>query len=186
MTYLSRIYFIAINKIHCLFGERSEHFKLYMENNLSKKLLITAMLATLGMTTNAMADNLLEVMTADGGFKTLLSAIKTAGLEETFKAKGPMTIFAPTDLAFKNMTKPKLDALLNDKAKLKKVLSYSIVPAKITSDDVAAGKVKTLEGDSMKLSVDGVVKVDDAPVVANENAANGVIHAVNTVLMPKS
>lgn len=157
-----------------------------MENNLSRKLLITAMLATLGMTTNAMADNLLETMSADGGFKSLLSAIKTAGLEDTFKAKGPITVFAPTDLAFKDMPKAKLDALLNNKAELKKVLSYSIVPAKVTSDDINAGKVKTLEGESLAISVSGGVKVNDVPVVANENADNGVIHAVNKILMPKS
>jgi uncharacterized surface protein with fasciclin (FAS1) repeats len=138
------------------------------------------------MATNAMADNLLEAMDADGGYKTLLAAIKIAGMEDTFKAAGPITVFAATDEAFKSLSKDKLDALMKDPAALKKVISYSIVTTKITGADVAAGKVKSLEGEDIKLDVAGGVKVNNIGVVSNTSADNGVIHGVNTVLMPKS
>ena len=133
-----------------------------------------------------MADNLLDAMDADGGYKTLLAAIKTAGLEATFKGPGPITVFAPTDDAFKALPKAKLDALMKDPAELKKVISYSIVPNKITGADVSAGKVKSLEGEDIKLDVAGGVKVNNIGVVSNTSAENGVIHGVNTLLMPKS
>ncbi len=87
---------------------------------MNKKSIIIGLLATFGFVTNAMADNLLEAMDADGGYKILLSAIKTAGMEDTFKGAGPITVFAPTDDAFKALPKDKLDALLKDPVALKK------------------------------------------------------------------
>jgi len=154
---------------------------------MKQKILIASLLATMGISTSAMAGNLLETMSDDGGFKTLLSAIKTAGMEDTFKAAGPMTLFAPTDLAFTNMPKEKLDALLADKAALKKLITFFVVPSKITKVDVDAGKVKTLEGEDLSLSIKEGVKVNNISVIGQGiNADNGVIHAVNTVLMPKS
>jgi len=153
---------------------------------LNKKFIIIGLLATFGIVSNAMADNLLEAMDADGGYKTLLSAIKIAGLEDTLKGAGPITVFAPTDEAFKALPKDKLDALLKDPVALKKVLSYSIVTTKITGADVAAGKVKSLEGEDIKLDVAGGVKVNNIGVVSNSSADNGVIHGVNTLLQPKS
>jgi len=154
---------------------------------MKQKILIASLLATMGISTSAMAGNLLETMSDDGGFKTLLSAIKTAGMEDTFKAAGPMTLFAPTDLAFTNIPKAKLDALLADKAALKKLITYFVVPSKISKEDVDAGKVKTLEGEDLSLSIKEGVKVNNVSVIGQGiNADNGVIHAVNTVLMPKS
>lgn len=153
---------------------------------MNKKFIIIGLLATFGIVSNAMADNLLEAMDADGGYKTLLSAIKIAGLEDTLKGAGPITVFAPTDEAFKALPKDKLDALLKDPVALKKVLSYSIVTTKITGADVAAGKVKSLEGEDIKLDVAGGVKVNNIGVVSNSSADNGVIHGVNTLLQPKS
>ncbi len=153
---------------------------------MNKKFIIIGLLASFGIVSNAMADNLLEAMDADGGYKTLLSAIKIAGLEDTLKGAGPITVFAPTDDAFKALPKAKLDALMKDPVALKKVLSYSIVTTKITGADVAAGKVKSLEGEDIKLDVAGGVKVNNIGVVSNSSADNGVIHGVNTLLEPKS
>jgi uncharacterized surface protein with fasciclin (FAS1) repeats len=148
---------------------------------------MVALMATMGVASSAWADNLLEVMDNDGGFKTLLSAIKIAGMQDEFKSAGPLTVFAPTDLAFAAMPKEKLDALFADKAALKKVISLHVVPAKVTKDDVDAGKVKTLEGDDVTLSVAGGIKIDDIPCVGlGINADNGVIHALTGILKPKS
>ncbi|HEY7986791.1 MAG TPA: fasciclin domain-containing protein, partial [Methylophilaceae bacterium] len=98
---------------------------------MNKKSIIIGLVATFGFISNAMADNLLEAMDSDGGYKILLGAIKTAGLESTFKGAGPLTVFAPTDDAFKALPKAKLDELLKNPAELKKVISYSVVPAKV-------------------------------------------------------
>lgn len=145
------------------------------------------MLATLGISTSALADDLLEAMDSDGGYKTLLQGIKTAGLEDAFKGQGPITVFAPTDVAFAALPKAQLKKLMSDKEELKKVISYHIVPNKITKADVDAGKVKSLEGDSLTISVAGGAKVNNVPMLGDgTHADNGVIHAINTVLMPKS
>jgi len=167
------------------FAESFSVFITYLEKILNRKIFIVSILTMLGVTSNAMADNLLEAMDSDGGYKILLAAIKTAGMEDAFKAAGPLTVFAPTDDAFNNLPKAQRDALMNDKEALKKVISYSIVPNKITREDVAAGKVKSLEGHDIKLNVEGGVKVNDVSVVSNTNSENGVIHGVNTLLMPK-
>jgi uncharacterized surface protein with fasciclin (FAS1) repeats len=95
-------------------------------------------------------------------------------------------VFAPTDAAFAKVPKAQLDALLKDKAALTKVLTYHVVPGKVMADDVKAGKVKTVQGSEFTVSTGGGVMVDTAKVVATDVAAdNGVIHAIDTVLMPK-
>jgi uncharacterized surface protein with fasciclin (FAS1) repeats len=154
---------------------------------MKHKVALAALLAAMGLSTSAFADNLLEVMDTDGGFKTMLAAIKKAGLEDQFKAAGPMTVFAPTDFAFQAMPKDKLDKLMNDKEALKKVLLLHVVNAKVSKTDVDAGKVKTMEGESVSLSVSEGIKIDNVPVVGQGiNADNGVIHAMTAVLLPKS
>ena len=95
-------------------------------------------------------------------------------------------MFAPTDAAFAKISKAKLDALLADKAALTKVLTYHVVPAKVMAADVKAGKVKTVEGSEVTLATQGGVTVNGAKVVKADVAAdNGVIHAIDTVIMPK-
>lgn len=154
---------------------------------MKQKVMIAALLATMAISTSALADDVLETMSNDGGFKTLLSAIRAAGMEDTFKGAGPITVFAPTDFAFSSIPKAKLDALLADKAVLKRLIAIHVVTKKVTKEDVDAGKVRTLEGEDVKLSVTGGVKIDDIPVVGQGiNADNGVIHALTGVLMPKS
>jgi uncharacterized surface protein with fasciclin (FAS1) repeats len=150
---------------------------------LKHKLLTAAMLAAMALSATAQADDILDTMDRDGGFKTMLSAIKAAGMEDTFKTAGPITVFAPTDGAFASMPKGKLDALMKDKNALKKLVSHHVVNNKITKAEVDAGKVGTMDGSSVKLQVAGGVKIDNVPVVApGMNADNGVIHPMSAVL----
>jgi uncharacterized surface protein with fasciclin (FAS1) repeats len=117
---------------------------------------------------------------------TLVAAVKAAGLVDTLKGKGPFTVFAPTDAAFAKVPKADLDALLKDKAKLTAVLTYHVVPGKVMSTDIKPGKVKTVQGSELTLATTGGVMVDKAKVVSADVAAdNGVIHVIDTVLMPK-
>lgn len=149
------------------------------------KLLVLTFLA-FSLANHANADTLLETAQQDGNFKTFVKAVKSAGLEETLNEKGPITLFAPNDAAFAKLPKAKLNALMANPTELKKVLSYHIYPGKVTQADVSAGKIKSLEGADLKLSVTDGVKVDNVKVVGDEiNADNGVIHTMSAVLIPK-
>ncbi len=129
--------------------------------------------------------DIVDTAVAAGSFSTLVTAIKAAGLVDTLKGKGPFTVFAPTDAAFAKIPKADLDALLKDKAKLTAVLTYHVVPAKVMAADVKAGDAPTVNGKKLKLSTDKGVKVNNANVTATDIAAsNGVIHVIDTVLMP--
>ncbi|HEY8119012.1 MAG TPA: fasciclin domain-containing protein [Methylophilaceae bacterium] len=150
-----------------------------------KKIFVISALA-FGISNVAMADDLLTTAAADGSFKTFLEAVKTTGLDATLKGAGPYTLFVPSDAAFSKLPKAKLKALMADKEALKKVLSYHVVEGKIGKADVDAGKVKTLAGDDLALSVTDGVKVNNVKVTGSEiDADNGVIHIVESVLMPK-
>ncbi len=150
-----------------------------------KKTLI-AIALTAGVTMTAFAADIVDTAVKAGNFTTLVTAVKAAGLVDTLKGPGPFTVFAPTDAAFAKVPKAQLDALLADKAKLTKVLTYHVVSGKVMAKDVKAGKVKSVEGSELTLATDGGVTVDGAKVVAADVAAdNGVIHAIDTVLMPK-
>ena len=114
------------------------------------------------------------------------AALTAAGLIDTLKVKGPFTVFAPTDEAFAKIPKADLDALLKDKAKLIAVLTYHVVPGKVMAKDVKAGKVKTVQGSELTISTTSGVKVDNATVVKTDiGADNGVIHVIDSVIMPK-
>ncbi len=150
-----------------------------------KKTLI-ALALTAGTALSAFAQDVVDVAVKAGNFNTLVTAVKAAGLADTLKGPGPFTVFAPTDAAFAKVPKAKLDALLADKAALTKVLTYHVVSGKVMAADVKAGKVKTVEGQELTVTTKGGVMVDNAKVVATDVAAsNGVIHAIDTVLMPK-
>ncbi len=150
-----------------------------------KKSLI-ALALTVGATFSALAADIVDTAVAAGNFKTLVAAVQAAGLVDTLKGPGPFTVFAPTDEAFAKIPKAKLDALLKDKAALTKILTYHVVPGKVMAADVKAGKVKTVQGSMVTLSTKGGVKVNGAKVVAADVAAdNGVIHAIDKVIMPK-
>ena len=150
-----------------------------------KKALIASVLA-FGMTLSVQAADIIDTAVAAGSFKTLAAALGAAGLVDTLKGKGPFTVFAPTDEAFAKIPKADLDALLKDKAKLTAVLTYHVVSGKVMAANVKAGKVKTVQGSELTVSTSMGVMVDKAKVVKTDIAAdNGVIHVIDTVLMPK-
>lgn len=129
--------------------------------------------------------DIVDTAVGAGKFSTLVTAIKAAGLVETLKGKGPFTVFAPTDEAFAKIPKADLDALLKDKAKLTAVLTYHVVPAVVMAKDVKAGDAPTVNGKPLKLTTDKGVMVNDAKVTATDiKATNGVIHVIDTVLIP--
>jgi uncharacterized surface protein with fasciclin (FAS1) repeats len=149
-----------------------------------KKLIIAAALAATAFAVQA--KDIVETAVAAGNFKTLATALQAAGLVDTLKGKGPFTVFAPTDAAFAKVPKADLDALLKDKAKLTAVLTYHVVPGKVMAADVKAGKVKTVQGSELTISTSGGVMVDGAKVTATDIvASNGVIHVIDSVVIPK-
>ena len=150
-----------------------------------KKTLIASVLA-FGMVLSAHAKDIVETAVGAGKFKTLATALTAAGLIDTLKGKGPFTVFAPTDAAFAKIPKADLDALLKDKAKLTAVLTYHVVPGKVMAADVKAGKVKTVQGSEITVATAGGVTVDGAKVSATDIvASNGVIHVIDSVILPK-
>ncbi len=152
---------------------------------LKLKSIVTG-LAIAGAAVAAQAKDIVDTAVAAGNFKTLASALQAAGLVDTLKGAGPFTVFAPTDEAFAKVPKDQLDALLKDKAALTKVLTYHVVPGKVMAKDVKPGKVKTVQGGELTLATAGGVKVDNAKVTATDIvASNGVIHVIDTVVMPK-
>ncbi len=150
-----------------------------------KKTLIATVLA-LGAAFSVQAKDIVDAAVSAGSFKTLASALAAAGLVDTLKGQGPFTVFAPTDAAFAKIPKADLDALLKDKAKLTAVLTYHVVPGKVMAADVKAGKVKTVQGSELTVSTMGGVMVDGAKVSETDIVAdNGVIHVIDSVIMPK-
>ena len=130
---------------------------------------------------------IIDTATDAGKFTTLLNALKAASLTEMLRGAGPYTIFAPTDEAFKNLAPGALNALLKDTKKLKAVLTYHVVSGRVAAKDVKAGDIKTLEGTPLMATLDGAkVTVNDAKIVqADIAASNGVIHAIDMVIIPK-
>jgi uncharacterized surface protein with fasciclin (FAS1) repeats len=149
-----------------------------------KKFILAAALAA--TTVAVQAKDIVDTAVAAGSFKTLAAALTAAGLVDTLKGKGPFTVFAPTDEAFAKIPKADLDALLKDKAKLTAVLTYHVVPGKVMAADVKPGMVQTVQGGSLTVSTAGGVKVDAANVVKTDIVAdNGVIHVIDSVVLPK-
>jgi uncharacterized surface protein with fasciclin (FAS1) repeats len=138
----------------------------------------------------AAAGTIVEVASGSETFKTLVAALTEAELTETLSATGPFTVFAPTDAAFAALPDGTVEMLLKpeNRAKLVKILTYHVVPGAITSDKIAAGDVNTVEGSPVTLAVaDGKVTVGGANVTqADIEASNGVIHAIDKVIMPPS
>ena len=149
-----------------------------------KKLLVISALSLAAL--SAQAKDIVDTAIGAGNFKTLAAALTAAGLIDTLKGKGPFTVFAPTDAAFAKVPKADLDALLANKAKLTSVLTYHVVAGKVMAADVKAGKVKTVQGSDLTVTTAGGVMVDQAKVTATDIVAdNGVIHVIDTVIMPK-
>jgi uncharacterized surface protein with fasciclin (FAS1) repeats len=135
--------------------------------------------------------NIVETAVAAGQFKTLAAALEAAGLIDALTGEGPFTVFAPTDEAFAKLPAGTVESLLKpeNKEKLKSILLYHVIPGSVTAKQVTklnGRSVKTLEGSSIKVGTMNGVTVDDARVTkTNIHASNGVIHVIDTVLMPK-
>jgi len=150
-----------------------------------KKALIASILA-FGISLSVQAADIVDTAVGAGSFKTLATALGAAGLVDTLKGKGPFTVFAPTDEAFAKIPKADLDALLKDKVKLVAVLTYHVVPGKVMAADVKPGKVKTVQGSDLTITTTNGVMVNNAKVIKTDVVAdNGVIHVIDTVLIPK-
>jgi uncharacterized surface protein with fasciclin (FAS1) repeats len=126
-----------------------------------------------------------------GSFNTLVAAVKAAGLAETLQGPGPFTVFAPTDEAFAKLPAGTVENLLKpeNKSKLVAILTYHVVPGKVMSKDIAGKKTmaKSVEGSEIDVDAKSGIRVDNAKVVkADIETSNGVIHVIDTVIMPKS
>jgi uncharacterized surface protein with fasciclin (FAS1) repeats len=134
--------------------------------------------------------NIVQVAVGNTSFKTLVAAVKAAGLADTLSGKGPFTVFAPTDEAFAKLPAGTVESLLKpeNKATLVKVLTYHVVSGKVLAKDIKSGSVlvPTVSGDSIKVTKTSKnVLIDGSKVVtADVNATNGVIHVIDTVLLP--
>jgi uncharacterized surface protein with fasciclin (FAS1) repeats len=138
----------------------------------------------------AQSQDIVDTAVGAGSFKTLAAALKAAGLIDTLKGKGPFTVFAPTDDAFAKLPAGTVEDLLKpeNKAKLTAILTYHVVAGKVMAADVVKLKnAKTVNGKSVQIMVEGgTVMVDNAKVVKTDiGASNGVIHVIDTVLLPK-
>lgn len=135
------------------------------------------------------SQDIVELAKNAGQFSTLLKAAEQAGLVDTLKKDGPITVFAPTDEAFSKVAKAELDSLLKpeNKDKLQALLKYHVVAGNVMTSDLKDGmKVATLEGGKLEVDTEGAVEINDAKVVkADLKAKNGVVHVVDSVLMKK-
>jgi uncharacterized surface protein with fasciclin (FAS1) repeats len=161
-----------------------------MKKLVSLVVVVAALVASAAGTAPAQprqSRDIVQTAVAAGQFKTLARLLTRAGLAGALAKPGPYTVFAPTDAAFAKVPKKTLDALLADKAKLKAVLLYHVVPGRVTAAEVVKlSSAKTLEGKTLRIRVAGAnVFVNSAKVTKpNVMATNGVIHVVNRVLIP--
>jgi uncharacterized surface protein with fasciclin (FAS1) repeats len=135
--------------------------------------------------------DIVDTAVGAGQFKTLVAAVKAAGLVDTLKGKGPFTVFAPTDTAFKKLPAGTVEGLLKpeNKTKLAAILTYHVVPGMVMSKDIAGKKLQAATVHGQKISIDATkgVTVDGANVVkADIETSNGVIHVIDAVILPKS
>jgi uncharacterized surface protein with fasciclin (FAS1) repeats len=155
---------------------------------IASLLAAAAIIGTVRAETPASKD-IVAVASSAGTFKTLVAAVQAAGLVETLEGKGPFTVFAPTDEAFAKLPAGTLESLLKpeNKEKLAAILTYHVVSGKVMSADVKTGMVKTVNGKELDVKAwSGKVSVNGGKVTAADVAAsNGVIHVVDTVLLPK-
>lgn len=164
-----------------------------MKNHLTFGLALVSVLSAAALRAEDKPSKELTIVEVSAGnkdFSTLVAAVKAAGLVETLSGKGPFTVLAPTNEAFAKLPKGTVETLLKpeNKAKLVAILTYHVIPAKaMAADVVKLEKAKTVQGQEVKIvaNTDGV-KINDAKVVKTDIVCkNGVIHVIDTVLMPK-
>lgn len=164
----------------------------------SQKLIVTALIFAMMFTTLLIAgDNhknksskkdIVTIAIDAGNFQTLATALTEAGLIEALQGDGPFTVFAPTDEAFAKLPEGTVESLLQDKETLNKILLYHVVPGEVTSKDVVKlKKAETLEGEyiTIKYNDDGVMINNSKVIAVDIMASNGVIHVIDTVLIPE-
>jgi uncharacterized surface protein with fasciclin (FAS1) repeats len=161
-----------------------------MRQFIRASLATLALVSVIALPARAQEKDIVDTAVAAGSFKTLAAALQAAGLVETLKGAGPFTVFAPTDAAFAKLPAGTVENLLKpeNKEKLKAILTYHVVAGKVTAAQVTTLKsAKTVQGGDAKISVSGgKVKVDNANVVKTDiMATNGVIHVIDTVIMPR-
>jgi uncharacterized surface protein with fasciclin (FAS1) repeats len=131
--------------------------------------------------------NIVDTVIAEDHFTTFASAVRTAGLTDALSAKGPFTVFAPTNDAFKRLPAGAYDALLKDAGKLKAVLNYHVVPGYFMGRDMKSGDFVTVQGTPLTAAVSSSdVRVNGARITkADVVATNGIVHAIDAVILPK-
>ncbi|MCE2593663.1 fasciclin domain-containing protein [Motilimonas cestriensis] len=149
-----------------------------------------AFVATAHADHHGMKKDIVDVAASNGSFNTLVAAVKAAGLVDTLKGDGPFTVFAPTDEAFAKLPEGTVEMLLKpeNKDKLVSILTYHVVAGKVMAADVVKlDSAETVQGQKVMITVkDGAVQVDNANVVMTDvKASNGVIHVIDSVIMPK-
>jgi len=153
-------------------------------------VVILALVAIVGFAATmpgSTTGNIVQVAVGAGSFGTLVTAVQEAGLVDALSGEGPLTVFAPTDDAFAKLPAGTVESLLDDKPALTNVLTYHVVPGKLMASDVASmSSITTLQGQDLKVSMmDGEVYINNAKVVSADVAAdNGVIHVIDSVLIP--
>ena len=160
-------------------------------NSKLMKTIIASLLGLIALSSISLAEDkkdIVDTAVAAGNFKTLVAAVKAAGLVDTLKGKGPFTVFAPTDEAFAKLPAGTVEELLKpeNKKKLTDILTYHVVAGKVMAADVKTMEAKTVQGSSAAIKVaDGKVTIDKANVVKTDiEASNGVIHVIDAVIMP--
>lgn len=154
-----------------------------------RRTFIASSAATL-LGTSAFADahsmDIVDTAVNAGNFTTLVAAVEAAGLVETLKGEGPFTVFAPTDEAFAALPEGTVEGLLEDPEALAAILTYHVVPGSVMAADLSDGMTAaTVNGAEVTISVGDSVMVNDATVTTADIAAsNGVIHVIDTVIMP--
>jgi uncharacterized surface protein with fasciclin (FAS1) repeats len=163
---------------------RTQHLSLERIMKILPRFIPAAALMAVSSVT--WAADIVDTAVSTGQFKTLVTALQEADLVDTLKQEGPYTVFAPTDAAFAKLPAGTLDALLKDKEKLTAVLTYHVVPGKIMAAQVQPGSVTTVQGQPLTVSTRGsAVMIDQAKVVkADVAASNGVIHVIDSVILP--
>ena len=148
---------------------------------------LSVILSPIAAQAEAPTKNVVEIAAGNTDFSTLVAAVKAAGLAETLSGKGPFTVFAPTNAAFAKLPAGTVEGLLKpeNKAKLAAILTYPVVAGKVMAADVKAGKVKTVNGAEATIATEGGVTIGNAKVVKTDIVGtNGVIHVIDTVLLP--
>jgi uncharacterized surface protein with fasciclin (FAS1) repeats len=155
-----------------------------MPNSFSKTAILCMALS--GLVSSAHAADLVETMSKSGEIKTFATALKESGLDEQLKANGPYTVFAPSNSAFQKIPPNIQSSLFKDKKKLAQFVSQHVLPVRLLVDDVKPGPAKTLAGTEVRLKSDnGKITVNEANVTLSDiEADNGVIHVIDTVVLP--